>query len=277
MSVEAELEKLGLLRGKYPKPMKLGLCSRSHDIIEPMIMPQWFVDCTDMAARSVAAVREKRLNIRPEFHEKTWYQWLENIRPWCVSRQLWWGHRIPAYFASLKSEGELDQNAEQYAERWIVARSEDQARERAAKLLKCKPQDVRRPFEISRPSDLRQTAKLRGTTGGDGASTCDRHALASYVSTHCWVLFWAFVVCIAGRLGGVGAGPGRFGHVVQQRPLPLLHHGLARRHARHAGLLSQLPARVSPNMRTAPRDPSRRLTLLLFNPDCPGEGAKEEE
>jgi valyl-tRNA synthetase len=140
IAVEEALEKRGLLRGKYPKPMKLGLCSRSGDVIEPMIMPQWFVDCTDMARRSVEAVREGRLKIRPDFHMKTWYQWLENIRPWCVSRQLWWGHRIPAYFATKTGEGEMDKNAAGNKERWVVARSEADARAKAAVLLGC-PQD----------------------------------------------------------------------------------------------------------------------------------------
>ena len=57
-----------------------------------------------MAARSIAAVRNGDLKIVPEMHEATWYRWLENIRDWCVSRQLWWGHRIPAYFVRIIGE-----------------------------------------------------------------------------------------------------------------------------------------------------------------------------
>ena len=60
-----------------------------------------------MAARSIAAVRNGDLKIVPEMHEATWYRWLENIRDWCVSRQLWWGHRIPAYFVRIIGEGEI--------------------------------------------------------------------------------------------------------------------------------------------------------------------------
>ena len=135
IAVEEALAARGLLGNKYPKPMALGFCSRSGDVIEPMIMPQWFVDCEDMARRSVEAVRTGKLNIRPAFHEKTWYQWLENIRPWCVSRQLWWGHRIPAYFATAKGEGEVDRNADKNKARWVVARSATAARSAAAKLL----------------------------------------------------------------------------------------------------------------------------------------------
>ena len=63
-----------------------------------MITPQWYVNCDGMAKRSVDAVRNGDLKIVPAEHEKTWYAWLENIRDWCVSRQLWWGHRIPAWY-----------------------------------------------------------------------------------------------------------------------------------------------------------------------------------
>lgn len=104
IAIEEALSSMGLLRGKEPNKMRLGLCSRSGDIIEPMITPQWYVNCDTMAANAVAAVRNGELKILPDFHEATWYRWLENIRDWCISRQLWWGHRIPAYFATTKNE-----------------------------------------------------------------------------------------------------------------------------------------------------------------------------
>src|SRR3546814_3330720 len=84
--------------------MRLGLCSRSKDIIEPLLTPQWYVNCKPMAERACAAVRNKELKIVPEFHEQTWFRWLDDIRDWCISRQLWWGHRIPAYFAQTQAE-----------------------------------------------------------------------------------------------------------------------------------------------------------------------------
>jgi valyl-tRNA synthetase len=99
-----------------------------------------------MAKRSVDAVKEGRLTIRPAFHEKTWYQWLDNIRPWCVSRQLWWGHRIPAYFCFTKTEVAAgscpDKNSDKHKSRWIVARSAQAATEAAAKLLGCAEAEV---------------------------------------------------------------------------------------------------------------------------------------
>jgi len=136
VAVEEALKEVGLLKDKYPKPMKLGFCSRSGDVIEPMIMPQWFVDCDNMAKRAMDAVKDGELRILPEMHVSTWNHWLSNSRPWCVSRQLWWGHRIPAYFACTKAEeGVIDQNANDHKNRWIVARSEPVARTKAAALL----------------------------------------------------------------------------------------------------------------------------------------------
>lgn len=112
-------------------------------MIEPMIMPQWFVNCDNMAKRAMDAVKDGELRILPEMHVSTWNHWLGNMRPWCVSRQLWWGHRIPAYFACTKAEeGKIDQNANEYKSRWIVARSEAEARKQAAALLKVSEGDV---------------------------------------------------------------------------------------------------------------------------------------
>lgn len=73
VAVSKALEKLGQLRQKSPNPMRLGVCSRSNDIIEPFLKPQWYVDCKDMAKRSCDAVRSKELKILPETHEKTWF------------------------------------------------------------------------------------------------------------------------------------------------------------------------------------------------------------
>lgn len=63
-------------------PMRLGLCSRSKDVIEPVLKPQWWVNCKDMAARSCAVVRDGGLQIIPQDFEATWFRWLENIRDW---------------------------------------------------------------------------------------------------------------------------------------------------------------------------------------------------
>ncbi len=71
---------------------------RSKVVIEPMLTDQWFVDAERLAGPALQAVRDGRTRILPESHEKIYFQWLENIEPWCISRQLWWGHRVPVWY-----------------------------------------------------------------------------------------------------------------------------------------------------------------------------------
>lgn len=124
IAVEEALQEKGLYKGKEPNKMRLGLCSRSGDILEPMITPQWYVKCDGMAKRATDAVRDGSLKIVPNENEKTWFNWLDNIRDWCVSRQLWWGHQIPAWFATKKGES-IDRNDMDHNDRWVVARNKD--------------------------------------------------------------------------------------------------------------------------------------------------------
>lgn len=141
IAVEEALAEKGLYFGKEPNKMRLGLCSRSGDILEPMITPQWYVNCDGMAKRAVDAVRNGKLTIKPEEHEKTWYYWLDNIRDWCVSRQLWWGHQIPAWFVTKKGET-LNKNDMANNNRWVVSRSEKGALLKAIDILKCHKDDI---------------------------------------------------------------------------------------------------------------------------------------
>ncbi|XP_017774807.1 PREDICTED: valine--tRNA ligase-like, partial [Nicrophorus vespilloides] len=91
------LNAAGLFRGVQDHAMKVPICSRSKDVVELLLKPQWFVDCKEMAVQCLDAVRIGDLVIEPEQFERVWFEWLENIRDWCISRQLWWGHRIPIY------------------------------------------------------------------------------------------------------------------------------------------------------------------------------------
>jgi valyl-tRNA synthetase len=77
----------------------VGHSQRSGEPIEPLVSTQWFCDMTSMAAGALAAVRDGRTKLVPDSWEKTWEHWLTGIRPWCISRQLWWGHQIPAWYA----------------------------------------------------------------------------------------------------------------------------------------------------------------------------------
>lgn len=124
-----ELKEKGLFKDVKDTDTVLPVCSRSKDVIEPLLKSQWYVNCKDMAARAVKAVREKELRIIPDFHEQVWYRWLEDCHDWCISRQLWWGHRIPAYHVQIEGVKEsLDDTDNKY---WVSAQSYEEALKKA--------------------------------------------------------------------------------------------------------------------------------------------------
>ncbi len=92
-----DLETAGLLEKIEPHAHSIGVCSRCDTVVEPMLSEQWFLRMREMADRAIAAVRSGDTTFHPKFWENTFFNWLENIHDWCISRQLWWGHRIPAY------------------------------------------------------------------------------------------------------------------------------------------------------------------------------------
>jgi valyl-tRNA synthetase len=102
--VVEDLEKLGLLDSVQDYTLSLGKCSRCKTPIEPLVSKQWFVKTKPLAEKAIAAVDGKRIEIVPENWVKTWNEWMHNIRDWCVSRQLWWGHRIPAWYCDACGE-----------------------------------------------------------------------------------------------------------------------------------------------------------------------------
>ena len=93
-----ELEAKGLLENIEPYALGVGKCYRCKTVVEPSLSLQWFLKMKPLAEPALAAVREHRVRIIPEMWEKVYFEWMENIRDWCISRQIWWGHRLPVWY-----------------------------------------------------------------------------------------------------------------------------------------------------------------------------------
>lgn len=115
----ADMTEQGMILKVEPHQLNVPRSQRGGEVIEPMVSRQWFVNAEPMAKMGLDAVHQGRIRIIPDRFEKIWDHWLENIRPWCISRQLWWGHRIPAWYV------DGDQS------KIVVARSEEEAWEQA--------------------------------------------------------------------------------------------------------------------------------------------------
>jgi valyl-tRNA synthetase len=111
--VVADLKDKGLLERIEPYPHSVGHCSRCQTMIEPKVSLQWFVNTKPLAEAAIKAVKEGSIAIIPERFTKTYFTWMENIRDWCISRQLWWGHRIPVWYC--QDCGELTVTADEPA------------------------------------------------------------------------------------------------------------------------------------------------------------------
>ncbi|XP_076469865.1 valine--tRNA ligase-like [Babylonia areolata] len=115
-AVKRALCDLDLYRGEVDHAMVLPVCSRSGDVVEARLKEQWFLNCQHMAHRAMEAVKHGELTFSAPHHEAIWNEWLSKGRDWCLSRQLWWGHRVPAYRVQTEEGGV-----------WVAARNEADA------------------------------------------------------------------------------------------------------------------------------------------------------
>ena len=109
--VEEDLAALGLLIEKEPYKHNVGECYRCHSSVEPIVSKQWFVKMKPLAEPAIKVVKEGDIEFIPERFSKVYFGWMENIKDWCISRQLWWGHRIPAYYCEDCGEMIVSENA----------------------------------------------------------------------------------------------------------------------------------------------------------------------
>jgi len=131
-AIVKEMEGLGLLEKIEDATIMMPYGDRSGVVIEPWLLEQWFVDAATLAAPAIRAVEEGRTRFVPEQWTKTYYEWMRNIQPWCISRQIWWGHQIPAWygldgtvFVELSEEEALAAAAAHYGKATALTRDED--------------------------------------------------------------------------------------------------------------------------------------------------------
>ncbi|KAI9757995.1 MAG: Valine--tRNA ligase, mitochondrial [Chaenotheca gracillima] len=146
-SVVKALEELGLYVKKENNPMKVPLCSRSKDVIEPVMKPQWWMRMRELADAAIKVVKDGEIIIRPESAERDYYRWLGDIQDWCISRQLWWGHRAPVYL--IHFEGEQSDDGDDKS--WVAGRTEQEAEE------KTKAKYPGKKFKLTRDEDVLDT------------------------------------------------------------------------------------------------------------------------
>ena len=103
-AIVADLEAEGALVKIEPHDHNVGTCYRCHTTVEPRVSKQWFVKMEELVGPAIEAVKSGKTRFVPEHFDKTYYHWLENIKDWCISRQLWWGHRIPAFYCDCCNE-----------------------------------------------------------------------------------------------------------------------------------------------------------------------------
>ncbi|KAG0667750.1 valine--tRNA ligase [Maudiozyma exigua] len=125
-----KLKEKNLFVGEEEHSMTIPICSRSGDVIEPLLKPQWWISQDFMSKEALRVVEEGQITIRPTHSKEEYFRWLRKIDDWCISRQLWWGHRCPVYFVKIKGSNDaLMRSNNKY---WVAARNIEEARIKAS-------------------------------------------------------------------------------------------------------------------------------------------------
>ncbi|KAF7515899.1 hypothetical protein G7054_g14374 [Neopestalotiopsis clavispora] len=140
-----ELKTMGLYTRSESNKMVVPICSRSGDVVEPLLKPQWWMKMEPLTKPAIDVVESGELVIRPDVQKRSYLQWMRNLQDWCLSRQLWWGHQIPAYFVSIEGEAGGDDSDDEY---WVCGRTEREAQEKAQQKFPGKRVTLRRDEDV---------------------------------------------------------------------------------------------------------------------------------
>jgi valyl-tRNA synthetase len=174
------IDKDGNEHDAEPRTIQTPFGDRGGVVIEPWLTDQWYVDAETLAQPPMAAVRDGRINIVPKTWEKTFFNWMENIQPWCVSRQLWWGHRIPAWYGPRPDE----LNGFGYSDSPIfVGETEEAVRHEAAANYGVSPERV---FFADRPNDAGAIWVENSVNGDTVVLWRDPDVLDTWFSSALW-------------------------------------------------------------------------------------------
>ncbi|KAL8910873.1 MAG: hypothetical protein Q9171_003872 [Xanthocarpia ochracea] len=124
-TVVAALKEKGLYTKEEDHAMTIPICQRSNDIVEPLLKPQWWMKMSDLARAADSAVTNGEVKIQPRTEEKRFHHWMQTIQDWCLSRQLWWGHRVPAYRIQIEGMDPVDTSTDDTY--WVCAHDEVEA------------------------------------------------------------------------------------------------------------------------------------------------------
>ncbi|KAI7900845.1 valyl-tRNA synthetase [Cokeromyces recurvatus] len=188
-----KLNEFGSYKGRNDKHvMRIATCSRSGDIIEPLLEPQWYIKCKELADLCKKQVELNEMKIIPDQSKQDWYRWLDNIQDWCVSRQLWWGHEIPAYQIKFNNE------VKNQEELWVTGSDKIEAKIKAVNLLKQKGYPEATPFKLVKDQDVLDTwfssgllpLSALGWTGRKGEKIPNRYPLQIMETGFDILFFW---------------------------------------------------------------------------------------
>lgn len=178
------LSDLNLFVSKASHSLDLPICSRSKDVIELITKPQWFLKCDEMSNKASKVVECGRLAIEPSRFEAEWKRWLDNSMDWCLSRQIWWGHQIPAFHCSFEGKSI-----------WIAAHSQTEAQDKAIKKFNCDDLN-KNQIKITQDEDVLDTWFSSGILPfsllgwPENGNLSANYPLDVLVSGHDILLFW---------------------------------------------------------------------------------------